>query len=92
MFTQRQGLVIWFQNMKNVRQIKRYGHLVYVSKNLKYALIYINQEDLDQTMEKLNRLNYVSKVEPSYKPFIATEYENSKPDKAKEYDYKFGSI
>ncbi|KGX84074.1 MULTISPECIES: YlbG family protein [Pontibacillus] len=92
MFTQRQGLVVWFQNMKNVRQIKRYGHLVYVSKTLKHAIIYINQEDLDHTMEKLNRLNYVSKVEPSYKPFIATEYENSKPDKAKEYDYKFGSI
>lgn len=92
MFTNRQGLVIWFQHMKNVRQIKRYGHLVYVSKKLKYALIYVNQEDLDHMVEKLSKLNFVSKVAPSYKPFIRTEYENSKPDKAKEYDYKFGSI
>lgn len=92
MFTQRQGLVIWFQHMKNVRQIKKYGHLVYVSKKLKYAMIYVNQEDIEYTTEKLSRLNFVSRVEQSFKPFIRTEYENSKPDKAKEYDYKFGSI
>jgi len=32
----------------------------------------------------------VKKVEPSYKPFLKLEFENSKPDKAKEYDYKMG--
>ncbi|MYL33021.1 DUF2129 domain-containing protein [Pontibacillus yanchengensis] len=92
MFTNRQGLIIWFQHMKHVRHIKRYGHLVYVSKKLKYAMIYVNQDELEDTMNKLSRLNYISKVEPSYKPFIKTEYENSKPDKAKEYDYKYGSL
>ncbi|MFC0524018.1 YlbG family protein [Pontibacillus salicampi] len=92
MFTKRQSLVIWFQHMKHVRNIKRYGHLIYVSKKLRYAIIYVNQEEIESTMDKLSRLHYVSKVERSYKPFINTEFENSKPDKAKEYDYKYGSL
>ncbi|KGX88566.1 YlbG family protein [Pontibacillus litoralis] len=92
MFTKRQGLIVWFQHMKHVRNIKRYGHLVYVSKKHRYAMIYVNQDEIENVTQKLNRLHYVSKVEPSYKPFIKTEYENSKPDKAKEYDYKFGSL
>ncbi|GGD19256.1 hypothetical protein N780_00065 [Pontibacillus chungwhensis BH030062] len=92
MFTKRQGLVIWFQHMKNIRQIKRYGHLVHASKKHKYALLYVNQDEIEDVMTKLSKLHYIQKVEPSYKPFIRTEYENSKPDKAKEYDYKYGSI
>jgi len=47
-------------------------------------------DDVEATVEKLNSYSFVKKVEISYKPFIKTDYENSKPDKAKEYDYKMG--
>ncbi|CQR47811.1 hypothetical protein BN1058_02142 [Paraliobacillus sp. PM-2] len=90
MRTNRQGLVIWFQHMKNIKQIKRYGHLIYVSKNLKYAVIYVNQEDVDDKSIKLEKLPFVSRVDQSSKPFVKTEFENAKKDKAKEYDYKMG--
>lgn len=86
----RQGIIVWFQHMKNIKQIKRYGHLIYVSRHLKYAVLYVNQDDVEDKQEKLNRLPFVSKVDLSHKPFIRTDYENSKVDKAKEYDYKMG--
>lgn len=86
----RQGIVVWFQHMKNLRQLRRYGHLVYTSKKHRYGIIYVNQDDLEHVMEQLDRLHFVSKIEPSYKPHIRTDYENAKPDKAKEYDYKYG--
>lgn len=48
MRTERQGIIVWFQHMKNLKQIRRYGHLLYTSKKLRYAVIYINQADIDE--------------------------------------------
>ncbi len=86
----RQGIIVWFQHMKNVRNLKRYGHIIYVSKKLRYAVIYVNEIDIHSIETKLLRLPFVSKVEQSYKPFIQTNFENAKPDEAKQYDYKMG--
>lgn len=90
MITKRQGLIVWFHQMKNVKHIKKFGHMVHVSKKLKYAVIYVNQEALDHTYELLIELPFVTKVEPSYKPYIKTEFESKKPIKEKEYEYKMG--
>lgn len=86
----RQGIIVWFQHMKNIKQIKRYGHLIYTSKKLKYAVIYVDQSELEDIEYKLLKLSFISKVDRSYKPFLQTNFENTKPDKAKQYDYKMG--
>ncbi|GAA0444346.1 MAG: YlbG family protein [Bacillota bacterium] len=90
MRTKRQGIVVWFQHMKNLKQIKRHGHFLYSSKKMKYAVLYVDQEEIEKVEEKLLRLSFVSKVERSYKPFVRIDFENAKPDKAKQYDYKMG--
>ncbi|MEC5422806.1 DUF2129 domain-containing protein [Virgibacillus sp. C22-A2] len=90
MRTKRQGIIIWYQHTKNLKQIKRYGHLLYTSKKLKYAVIYVDQTEVETIEQKLLKLPYVSKVDRSYKPFVQTNFENAKPDKAKQYDYKMG--
>ncbi|AKG04668.1 MULTISPECIES: YlbG family protein [Salimicrobium] len=90
MRVKRQGIIVYFQQMKNVRHLKKYGHLIHASKKRKYAVIYVNREELEEKMETLNKLSYVLRVEPSWKPQVETDFENAKPDKAKEYDYKFG--
>ena len=53
-------------------------------------MLYTNQSDVESIMEKIDAHSFVKKVEPSYKPFLKMEFENSRPDKAKEYDYKMG--
>ncbi len=90
MRTNRQGMIVWFQHMKNIKQIKKYGHLIYTSKRLKYAVLYVDQTELEHVENKLLKLSFVSKIDRSYKPFVETNYENAKPDKAKQYDYKMG--
>lgn len=90
MRTKRQGIIIWFQHSKNIKQLRKIGYIIYTSKRLKYAVMYVNQEDIDEIEAKLLRFPFVSRVDRSYKPFIRTEYENAKPDKAKQYDYKMG--
>lgn len=86
----RQGMIVWFQHRKNIKHIRRFGHLIYVSKKMRYAVLYVNQSDIDSVEEKLLKLPFVSKVERSYRPFLKTDFENARPDKAKIYDYKMG--
>jgi len=90
MFVERQGLVVWLYSLKQAKMLRRFGNVHYVSKKLKYVVLYCNQEDLEGIMDKLSSFSFVKKVEPSYKPFLNIEFENSAPDKAKEYDYKMG--
>lgn len=90
MQVKRQGLIVWFQHRKNIKHIKRFGHLIYVSKRMRYAVLYMNQSDIDAIEAELLKLPFVTKVERSYKPYLKTNFENARPDKAKLYDYKMG--
>ncbi|WP_071395454.1 YlbG family protein [Bacillus tuaregi] len=90
MLSQRQGLIVWLHSLKQAKMLRRFGNVHYVSKRLKYVVLYCNADEIDLLMTKLKSYSFVKKVEPSQKPFIKIEFENSKPDKAKEYDYKMG--
>jgi len=90
MINGRQGLIIWLFSSKNAKALRRFGNVHYVSKRMKYVVLYCGQNEVDALSEKLSSMPFVKKVEPSYKPFLKTEFENAKPDKAKEYDYKVG--
>ncbi|CAH0345970.1 MULTISPECIES: YlbG family protein [unclassified Bacillus (in: firmicutes)] len=90
MFGARQGVIVYLHTLKQAKMLRKFGNIHYVSKKLKYVVIYTDMEDVETLSEKLRSYSFVKKVELSYKPFIKMEYENSKPDKAKEYDYKMG--
>mgnify|MGYP003366596985 FL=1 len=86
----RQGIVVYVNQLKHAKSLRKYGHVHFISRKLKYVIMYCNQEDVEAIIQKLQRLPFVKSVEPSYRPFLKTEFENAKPDKAKEYDYKIG--
>lgn len=88
MRVKRQALIVWYKHRRNIRQLMRHGHLIYASRRLRYAVIYVYQDSIAETEKELEKLPYVTKVERSYKPFVATSFENAKPDEAKLYDYK----
>lgn len=90
MRAKRQGIIIWYQHRRNIKQIKRYGHLIYTSNKLKYAILYVDQNGIEDTEKRLKKLSFVKKVMLSHKPFIRTDYESIKPDKEKKYDYNMG--
>ncbi|MBO1003536.1 YlbG family protein [Pseudogracilibacillus auburnensis] len=90
MHNKRQGIVVWFQHRKNIKHIKRFGNLLYVSRKMRYAVVYVNQSEIDTIEDNILKLPFISKVDRSYKPFLKTDFENAIPDKAKMYDYKMG--
>ncbi|MGG0717779.1 YlbG family protein [Robertmurraya massiliosenegalensis] len=90
MLGQRQGIIVWLYSLKQAKMLRKFGNVHFVSKRLKYVVLYCDLEDVETIMNKIENYSFVKKVEPSFKPFLKTEYENSKPDKAKEYDYRMG--
>ncbi|MGM9986628.1 MAG: YlbG family protein [Bacillaceae bacterium] len=86
-YEKRQGIVVYLQTVKYVKMIRKFGNIHYVSKRLKYVVMYVDGEQCEEIIAKLNKMNFVKKVELSYKADLKTEFE-SKSDKAKEYDYK----
>lgn len=90
MITKRQGIIIWFKHRRNLKRIRRYGHLIYASKKMKYALLYVDKAKVKSVEKKLKRLPYVFKVEHSHKPSIQTEFKNKELKEIKPYNYNMG--
>lgn len=90
MITKRQGIFVWFQHRRNIKRIKRYGHLIYASEKLKYALLYVDQSKVEEVEQRLKKLPYISKIKRSYKPLVQTEFQNKNLNKIKPYDYNMG--
>lgn len=87
---ERQGLIVYVHQLKNAKSLRKYGHVHYISRKMKYVVLYCDREEIQNVQNKIQRLPFVKDVVESYRPFLKTEFENAKPDKAKEYDYKVG--
>lgn len=88
MKVKRIGLAVWVKNRRSARQLKRFGNIHYISKRMNYVSMYVNADEIEQKIRQIQKLHFVTKVERSYRHEIPTEYANSLPDKAKEYDYR----
>lgn len=71
---ERQGIVVWGHHFKQLKTLRRYGHLQYTSRRMKYGVVYCNCDDVESVVAKLKTLNWVKKVEVSQRPFIKTTY------------------
>ncbi|GAW99408.1 YlbG family protein [Secundilactobacillus mixtipabuli] len=58
----RTSLVVYVSSLRQVRQLKRYGHLEYVSKRMRYAIIYVNEDAAKETIGRLKQLRFVKRI------------------------------
>ncbi|MET3682025.1 uncharacterized protein YlbG (UPF0298 family) [Alkalibacillus flavidus] len=75
MFTKRRGLIVWFKHIKQAKKLRRFGHLIYTSKRQKYAVLYVDQDDVDEVKADLESQSFVTAVDLSHKPDISTAYQ-----------------
>ena len=85
MYPARTGLIIWTHHLKAVKMLERYGNVHYVSKKMKYVVMYVNKDQALQTVKQLEQLNFVKSVEYSYRNKIKTEYNSEVEDKTHFY-------
>ncbi|MBN3526056.1 YlbG family protein [Paenibacillus apiarius] len=85
MFPERTGYIIWVSDVKAARNLEKYGSLHYVSRKMMYAVLYVNADRAEDTIKNVRRLNYVKKIERSYRNELKTEYSSEVPDKTRFY-------
>lgn len=78
--TDRRGVVVWLYSLKQAKALRHYGTMIYLSKKMKYAYLYMDADQVPDTVAKLTKLRFVKKVETSPRPELATHYvEASEP-------------
>ncbi|MDT2595931.1 YlbG family protein [Enterococcus dongliensis] len=70
----RRGMIVWVYSLKQLKTLKRYGLVHFVSRKMKYVVLYVNEEMADETEEKLRTLHFVRQVERSYRPDIEMNF------------------
>ena len=92
MENKRVGISVWIQSLKQVRQLRKFGNIHYVSKKMKYVVMYCDIDKAEETIEKLQSLHFVKEVSMSMWPWIKTEYQNTlkEAEREKEYYYNTG--
>ncbi|MGY3765329.1 YlbG family protein [Vagococcus vulneris] len=72
----RRGLIIWVYSFKQLKQLKRFGYVHYVSRKMKYVLIYVDETDVHSIQNKLEKLFFVRRVDKSLRPDINMDFNN----------------
>jgi len=68
--TPRRALIVYLHSMKQVRQLKRFGTIQYQSRKMHYVVLYLDETQVQPATAKLKKLNFVRRVEPSYRPDV----------------------
>ena len=84
---ERCGAIVWINDIKSARGLEKFGSVHYISKRLKYVVMYMDAAQYESTALQLSKFPYVKAVERSYRTEIKTEYSSSMPDKTKSYTY-----
>ncbi|MFV9508438.1 YlbG family protein [Lactobacillus salivarius] len=72
---ERQGVIVYLKHLKQSKQLRKFGTIHCVSRKMKYVLIYMNAEDVNEALHKLKSMKFVSKVEISPRKEIDKDLE-----------------
>ncbi|MBR3062118.1 MAG: YlbG family protein [Exiguobacterium sp.] len=72
---ERIGFVVYVNSLKQVKALRRYANLYFVSKREKYAFLYTDLEGHEAVLEQVKALPFVEAVVRSERPFISETYE-----------------
>ena len=70
----RRSLIVYMHSMKQVRQLKRFGLIQYQSRKEHYVVLYMDESQIPAATTKIKKLNFVRRVEPSYRPDVAMNF------------------
>lgn len=85
LFPERVGYIVWVSDHRMARNLEKYGTVHYISRRMHYAVVYMDADKAEDTIRNIERLQYVKKVERSYRGEIRTEYSKNVPDKTRSY-------
>lgn len=78
---ERQSITVWLYTLKQWKQLRKFGNIHYISQRMKYAILYVNKQGLEKTMEDLEKLNFVRSVELSHRKDIDMTFKDAIPNR-----------
>ncbi|WP_225047337.1 YlbG family protein [Lacticaseibacillus kribbianus] len=72
--TARQGLVVWVYSLKQIKALRHFGTVLYVSKRMKYVYLYLDEDKMADTIAQVEKLRFVKSVTVSPQAALRTEY------------------
>lgn len=76
MFNKRKGIIIWLYSLRGFKALKRFGNIYYVSKRMKYVVLYTDAEKVDDIIQKISSLRVVKNVEISHRDELDVDFKN----------------
>jgi uncharacterized protein YlbG (UPF0298 family) len=70
----RRGLIVWVYSLRQLKNLRRFGFVHYVSRKMKYVVMYLNEEDYEAKKNKIEQFHFVRQVQPSYRPDIEMNF------------------
>ena len=77
----RVSLVVYLKHIKHERQIRKYGHIVHSNRQRKYVIMYVNENEADDVVNKLMKLKYVLHIDGSPYKNLKKTYDKEKHEK-----------
>ncbi len=73
----RIGLIIWVNDIKPIKNLERFGNLIYISKKLKYAILYIDKNEYENKVMQIKKFNFVNKIDLSLNIEVSNFFANN---------------
>ncbi|GEN47830.1 YlbG family protein [Ligilactobacillus pobuzihii] len=83
---QRQSIVVYLYHLKQSKVLRKYGTIQYVSRKMKYVILYLDQDKVADTVQKISKLKFVKAVVKSPRPEIKRDFQNGSIYKMTEED------
>ncbi|GAB6934212.1 MAG: YlbG family protein [Calditerricola sp.] len=74
MFPKRIGLAVWVHHTRYAPRLRKFGNIHYVSQRMKYVVLYVDGERVDDIVRQIERLRFVRKVERSHRHELPVDF------------------
>lgn len=73
----RREIIVWLYSLKQLKLIRKHGFIHYISNRLRYVVMYVNADQVDDVVAQLNRYHFVRQVELSYRDDIDMTFKDA---------------
>ncbi len=70
----RRSIIVYVYSLKQLKLLRKFGFVQYVSRRMKYVVLYMDEEMIDENLARIEALHFVRQVEKSYRPDIEMNF------------------
>lgn len=76
----RRAIYVYLRSMRQVKQIRKYGQVEFVSKKMHYVLLYMDADLIEETKNKLIKLGFVVRIKDAIRANLNTNLNENNED------------